>query len=507
MLDVRALLALLLAALLGACSPPQVITCRPNEAYDPVLKVCYKCDPGEKVNHATATCVPDPNWKPPQDTTGDEDTPAVEDVLTPPDTGDVPDTGETADLPDGAEEQTGNPDAVPPGAVGAACYLDKDCSEDAVCFDWPGGYCTVLGCTGTEGCPEGTACLPLLENGTGCFDRCTAPGECRPGYGCKGIPNATGGAEKICYPVGEDNLPAGAACEDHGDCTGDLSCVHLGGGFRCTKVGCGMDTACPETDACIWLGWVTACLTTCTTTADCVALGDALVCEEREDLSEEPVDVCTTPSAGLPLGSACSFAAECQTGVCNLMVVGTCSDSGAPCSSDQACQMGVCIADPSVQSGVCTDYCSSTEFCEEGGLCVSMGGPSLVCASSCGGATDPCGPQGMGMSCVYGDPVYPPASGKYACTLVTSGLGGTPCEDDLQCTDGACYRPEGGDGFCATLCGLGVVCPFGAICVQKTDAFVCMRRCQSTFDCGDGFTCTSTTYAAKSICVLDTELL
>ena len=495
---------LALATALWACSPQQVITCRPSEAFDPVLKVCYQCDPGMKVDHKTATCVPDPKWTPPQDTTGgDEDTPTPEDVQTLPDD---TDSISPPDVPDLAEEQTGNPDAVAPGAVGAACFLDKDCAESAVCFDWPGGYCTVLGCTGGEGCPDGAACLPLLENGTGCFDRCQGPGECRPGYGCKGIPDATGGAELICYPVGDGQLPAGATCEDHGDCAGDLSCVHLGGGFRCTKVGCDMDTFCPETHACIWLGWVTACLPTCESTADCASLGEGLVCEEREDLSEQPVDVCTTPTAGLTIGSACSFAAECQSGVCSLMVVGTCSDSGKPCSSDQSCQMGVCIADPSVQSGVCTAYCSGTEFCDEG-FCVDMGGPSTICASSCAGPTVPCGPDGLGMSCAFGDPVSPPApSGKYACTLVTSGLGGTACEDDLQCAGGICYRPEDGVGFCATPCGLGANCPFGALCVQKDAAFQCLRRCQSAFDCGDGFTCTTTTYSAKDICVLSAEL-
>ncbi len=498
----RASLIALLAAFGSGCPQRQVITCKPNEAYDPVLKVCYKCEPGEKVNHASATCVPDPNWKPPKDTSGGEDVPEHDIVVTDQDAVDV--SGAT-DGQDAHEEQVGNPDAVPPGAVGAACFLDKDCNGEAVCFDWPGGYCTVLGCTGAEGCTEGAACLPLLENGTGCFDRCAAPGDCRPGYGCKGIPDAAGGAELICYPVGDDQLPAGAACEDHGECAGDLSCVHLGGGFRCTKVGCDMETTCPEGHACIWLGWVSACLPTCESTADCAELGEGLVCEEREDLSEKPVDVCTTPAAGLPIGSACSFAAECQSGVCNLAVVGTCSDSGKPCSSDQSCQMGVCIADPSVQQGVCTDYCSDTEYCDAG-FCVDMGGPSLVCASSCGGATEPCGPEGMGMTCVFGDPIFPPASGKYACALVTSGLGGTPCEDDLQCTGGGCYRPEGADGFCSTPCGLGADCPFSAICVQKDAAFVCMRRCQSTFDCGEGFTCTTMTYSAKSICVLDAEL-
>jgi hypothetical protein len=267
-----------------------------------------------------------------------------------------------------------------------------------------------------------------------------------------------------------------------------------------------MDTPCAEGEECVWLGWVSACLSACDTTADCADKGDGLACEERETLSEQPVDVCTTPSAGLSVGSPCTFPVECQSGVCDLMVVGVCSDSGKPCASDQACTMGVCVADPSAQEGVCTAWCSGTDLCEDG-FCVDLGGEAPVCAPSCAGWNDPCGPAEMGLSCVFGDPVSPTApSGKYACVLVTPGLGGTPCADDLQCAEGDCYRPEGGEGFCATPCGVGQGCPFGALCAQKGGDFVCMKRCASDSDCGGGFTCTTTTYSPKKICVLDTEL-
>ncbi|MBM4370335.1 MAG: hypothetical protein FJ098_01690 [Deltaproteobacteria bacterium] len=499
-------LTVLLAVLLGACNTQRVVTCRPDEAFDKALKVCYKCQPGEKVDHATASCVPDPNWEPPADTTG-EDTPVSPDTTPPSDTMELLDErgGEDrgTDLP---TDQPGNPDAVPPGAVGAACAMDKDCADGAVCFDWPGGYCTVLGCTGDAACPDGAACLPLLENGTGCFDRCGGPGECRPGYGCKGVPDAAGGAAGICHPTGTQQLPAGATCTGHGDCAGDLSCVHLGGGLRCVRVGCGLETPCAETEECVWLGWVSACLAACDSTADCADLGDGLVCEEREDLSEKAVDVCTTPSGGLPVGSSCVSAAECQSGVCDLVVVGICSDSGKPCATDQACTMGVCVSNPAAQEGVCTDWCSGTDLCEEG-FCVDLGGEAPVCASTCTGWNDPCGAPDMGLSCVFGDPVSPPSpSGKYACVLVKPGLGGTPCEDDLQCATGDCYRPGDGEGFCASPCGVGKGCPFGAICVQKAGASVCMKRCASDFDCAADFTCTTTTYSAKTICVLDEEL-
>ena len=176
---------------------------------------------------------------------------------------------------------------------------------------------------------------------------------------------------------------------------------------------------------------------------------------------------------------------------------------GDGCDTNDDCLSGLCIVGPG--GGVCTDYCSGAEFCDEG-LCVDLGGASPVCAPSCAGWDDDCGPEGMGLSCIFGDLVSPPASGKYACALVTSGLGGTPCEDDLQCADGDCYRPEDEDGFCATLCGLGADCPFGAVCVQKDADFVCMRRCASNLNCGDGFTCTTTTYSAMSICTIDAEL-
>jgi hypothetical protein len=490
------LLLILLAS--WGCRQNQVIMCKPNEAYDSKLKQCYPCPAGTKVDHGSATCVP---------VGGDVVTPS--DGHLPSDSAPTDGTGETA-LPDSRTAETLNElgpdlppaDTVAPGEIGADCKLDADCKGEGTCFDWPGGYCTELGCQSDDDCPDGSGCLPLLENGTGCFDSCVTTVDCRQGYGCKGIPNGAGGTASICYPLGSEELPAGSPCEQHGECAENMSCVHQGSGFQCTQVGCGLEIPCIEEYTCVWLGWVSACLPTCEGDIDC---GGGLICDDFDGMEGKEVSACTTPSIGLPIGNLCFFDSECKSGYCHLMVLGKCSDSGAPCASDEGCTQGVCVVDPTAQRGVCSDFCSINDFCEEG-FCVFLGGASPVCVPSCGGWNDPCGPEDLGLSCIYGDPLAPPASGKYACGQVIPGLGGSGCEGDLQCASGACYRPEGEPGYCATSCGLGADCPFGSICKNKDQVWMCLKRCASDLDCPDKFTCTSTTYSAEKICVTNEEL-
>src|SRR5262249_34546298 len=95
-----------------------------------------------------------------------------------------------------------------PGAVGAACTKDSDCSGGELGFcqteqglGWKGGYCTVL-CVPSPSpnptpspvpCPGGSECLQngALNLATSCFKNCSSKTDCRgdvpsSGYGCLG---------------------------------------------------------------------------------------------------------------------------------------------------------------------------------------------------------------------------------------------------------------------------------------------------------------------------------
>lgn len=476
------------------------IQCKSTEAFSPLLKRCYPCPAGSVLDRKTASCKivgtnpeQDVSFQP-QDTT-EEDWRAPQDTLE--------EVLEIVDSRDLSPEETDSAprDTVEQGAIGSSCFTDSACLE-GTCFDWPGGYCTTLGCQGNDDCPTDTACLPLLDNGAGCFRRCTSSADCREGYGCKALPDGISSAAMICHPVDESPKEQGHICEDHEECADGLSCLHLGGGKRCVVAGCdNSDNPCNAGQECVWLGWVTACLQSCTEDANCYAAGIELTCEEAADLSEDRVLVCTTPSAGLSIGDSCIYHSECKTNYCHFLVIGTCSDNGDPCSSDESCIQGVCIQNPSEQKGICSDTCSLDDYCSSG-LCVDLLSESPVCMTSCNvSEPGPCGPNGLNMSCIFGDTFAPQSpNGTYACTSITPGMAGTECTSDIQCSSGVCLLNQTGQGFCATTCGPGTNCPFGTICGTHANQSLCMKRCFSSLDCGSGFVCEATRYISKKIC-------
>jgi hypothetical protein len=90
--------------------------------------------------------------------------------------------------------------------VGDSCALSTDCSSDGtrVCdTSEPGGYCTILNCTGTNlgsTCPEYDICVQFSQNVPGCPNNshepspisqtfcmagCATNSDCRADYSCK----------------------------------------------------------------------------------------------------------------------------------------------------------------------------------------------------------------------------------------------------------------------------------------------------------------------------------
>ena len=71
--------------------------------------------------------------------------------------------------------------------AGQSCDSHRDCSADLGCYDWPGGYCAVLGCTSNSDCPSGTICGGYGDMNR-CLVTCGEPGQpaCRAseGYAC-----------------------------------------------------------------------------------------------------------------------------------------------------------------------------------------------------------------------------------------------------------------------------------------------------------------------------------
>ncbi len=491
------LLLVLTVGLAAGCRSKKVVTCKANQGYDPKLGICYDCPAGTKADHKTASCVPVDDVDVPE-----TELPVVVDLV-------EDDQGTEPPPPDsqpGDEVDSGGPpvDVVVPGAVGANCNKNGDCDEGFSCFDWPGGYCVQLDCAADEECPDGSRCVPLLENGQACFDGCETDADCRSGYGCKAIASPQGEAKLVCHPVGSDEKVLGAACTEHAQCVGSLSCIPMGPQSMCTRTGCSAFDGCPEGSTCIPWGAMTICLPECTDSGECVALSgsDTFTCQEMEDLYEADVDVCSPAQQGLAIGQLCFFSTECESGFCYLMVSGKCSGlDGSECATDADCKEGFCLANPSVQKGVCSQPCGPSELCPEGSLC-GMTSEGAACLATCTSYGQPCGPEGFNMVCTYGTLYYPPApSGKYACAKPRGGEAGWECEDAGDCESGICYGEEIGGGYCATACFTNNDCPFGTQCMQGAlipgEAY-CTRVCFHDLDCPEGLLCKNTFFQEKA---------
>ncbi len=129
-----------------------------------------------------------------------------------------------------------DPTRPPPGTVGSNCAADSDCGAGGKCLTaadgYPGGYCTVLGCSkGT--CPTGT-CYKLQDGSTMCLEDCKTASDCGKGYLCPDYGACAPGCGGT--GCGPDEL-----CGDDGLCSVK----------PCTATSCGPFTTCNSaTGAC-----------------------------------------------------------------------------------------------------------------------------------------------------------------------------------------------------------------------------------------------------------------
>lgn len=89
---------------------------------------------------------------------------------------------------------------VPPvgAADGEPCDRDSDCQGGTCLTDWPGGFCTTVGCDNFEDCSrQGNNNRCLRQRGPdSCVRICQETSECREGYVCEQFGNGEG----LCYP-------------------------------------------------------------------------------------------------------------------------------------------------------------------------------------------------------------------------------------------------------------------------------------------------------------------
>ena len=154
--------------------------------------------------------------------------------------------------------------------LGGPCTEDEACTDPgAACYpdmlngSWTGfvhGYCLINSCT-PGSCPHGGVCLEVYaEGGTACLSACSAPADCREGYGCTstesggvclpgcdsskpcpvgyGCDGVAGECVPACTPT---SCPAGKVCHVSGVCTDP----------PCQESGCSAGLICADSGVCV----------------------------------------------------------------------------------------------------------------------------------------------------------------------------------------------------------------------------------------------------------------
>jgi hypothetical protein len=383
-------------------------------------------------------------------------------------------------------------------------------------------------CNGAGMCvtPSAIACAPYVCNGTtACFTACSSMAQCAAGNACTGGSCGKKPNGSPCTAVGDcqsNFCVDGVCCESA--CTGQCEACDIGAG-TCAVVTSGqphgMRTACAGSGACAGSctgGSRTACGYPTVPCRGQSCAGSALT----QAASCNGAGACPAPSSSPCPGSlvcnpggtaclpSCTTSADClSTHFCN--PGGTCTArkaNGVGCGSGTECTSGICVDDLCCNSA-CGGQCEACDVTGSPGICtaVTSGGPrgaraacsgSGVCAGSCTAAsrtsctasTAQCRVQ----SCSGNTLTAAATCSGGACPAPVSSI----CPGDLRCNapGTACLASCIGDGDCVApnVCSLGacgVTCFVAGTLVETALGLRAIETIQpgelvATFDVLDG---------------------
>lgn len=462
-------------------------------------KVTYITCP-EGTRPEGSECIPNvaPDTSVAEDTTETAtDASLVEDTATTaPDTSVVEDATTTA--PDA--------DAAAPRATGEPCQRNLDC-VGGTCLDWPGGYCTTLDCDEAGCAGADDVCAGLVAGNMLCVAGCASDGDCHaPDQACKRI-KVEGVVEGVCVGVQADAAAIGAGCTDPTGCAGPATCLSAFPGGYCAALGCPA-TACPSGSSCVRVDGQPSCLRACQGDDDCdSAVGAERKCGVLQGVTGAPVNVCVSGIAGKAMGASCLSDFECESGSCQILGEGRCSQTQRPCfpeRADQDCNGAEsCIVNGQNRVGLCSQPCRpGGTACPGASYCVAeTDNPNDGwCRPACASSDDTSCNAAAGLRCAFGIPITDGAQGRYVCARARTGVL-TSCTGAASCGAHACIL-DGNSGYCSEPCGDDGYCPFAGSCVVGTaSGDRCQRACFTSDDCPSGFQCSLTTGATRSVCV------
>lgn len=317
----------------------------------------------------------------------------------------------------------------------------KTCGESDGCE----GRCT--GCPAGETCNQTTwVCEP-----TGCTPDCTGK-TCGDSDGCEGkctgcpageVCNQTtwvceqGSTDQSCSS--DDHCPM-ERCIDNldfgycgGECYRDNDCVQ---GMHCFD----------KSDNFILPG---TCVARCQQPEECLDLMDCFDGDGDGKIECLPIE--------LDIGQACFTDSDCQ---------------GTHCSNGTS-------VEPIFPGGYCLASCVSESICPRGSHCVELAVYNTrICAKTCTNST-PCVRNGYECrdqdsdgqdECVYAGPIGDLETGE-------------ACGYHQECQGGVCLTTNNfPGGYCSQLCE-NTACVPGSICYSNTTTPVCLKTCDSAWDC------------------------
>jgi len=162
----------------------------------------------------------------------------------------------------GCGDSNDSPDLGPGDAGPAGMFTGGECDDVTDCaggtcllgferlgeeeFDgslFPGGYCSVSGCTDDAQCGDDAGCLarPDMLGGV-CLRSCTGPTDCRDGYTCAAAPGSTD-TRTFCLNDEPDLCAHNAAWEQAGTCILRYAIAAEGAQFQITATSAGLGNA------------------------------------------------------------------------------------------------------------------------------------------------------------------------------------------------------------------------------------------------------------------------
>lgn len=129
--------------------------------------------------------------------------------------------------------------------AGGTCFIGFE-RLGAEEFDgslFPGGYCSVTGCTADAQCGDEAGCLARPDTlGGVCLRTCSTPIDCRDGYTCDTVPGSTD-TRTFCLNDEPDVCAHNAAWEQAGTCILRYAVASDGAQFQITATSAGLGNA------------------------------------------------------------------------------------------------------------------------------------------------------------------------------------------------------------------------------------------------------------------------